>query len=141
VSFMNRKLERNLLRASAVWDILIGLITMFGYYPWFEEQGITAFQNQNQYEYLQSSLVGMISKVVMIVALATILMGVISWINAKNMKDKQIKKGIMRWMIGCIIIHLVIYDVIGIVFYLLTTIVYIAKNKAVRVLQNENGNF
>ena len=50
---MNRKLERNLLRASAVWDVCIGLVTMFGYYPWFEEQGIAAFQNQNQYEYLQ----------------------------------------------------------------------------------------
>ena len=71
---MNRKLERNLLRASAVWDVCIGLVTMFGYYPWFEEQGIAAFQNQNQYEYLQSSLIGMISKVVLIVALATILM-------------------------------------------------------------------
>ena len=36
---MNRKIERNLLRVSAVWDVLIGLVTMFGYYPWFEEQG------------------------------------------------------------------------------------------------------
>lgn len=138
---MNRKIERNLLRVSAVWDVLIGLVTMFGYYPWFEEQGIAAFQNKNQYEYLQSSLVGMISKVVMIVALATVLMGVISWINAKNMRDKQINKGTMRWMIACVIIHLVIYDVIGIVFYLLATILYISKNKALRTLKTEDGYF
>ena len=138
---MNRKIERNLLRVSAVWDVLSGLVTMFGYYPWFEEQGIAAFQNKNQYEYLQSSLVGMISKVVMIVALATILMGVISWINAKNIRDKQINKGTMRWMIACVIIHLVIYDVIGIVFYLLATILYISKNKALRTLKTEDGYF
>jgi TctA family transporter len=114
---------------------------MFGYYPWFEEQGIAAFQNQNQYEYLQSSLVGMISKVVMIVALATILMGVISWINAKNMRDKQINKGTIRWMIACVIIHLIIYDVIGVVLYLLATTMYMSKNKAIKILKTENGIF
>lgn len=138
---MNRKLERNLLRASAVWDVCIGLVTMFGYYPWFEEQGIAAFQNQNQYEYLQSSLIGMISKVVLIVALATILMGVISWINAKNMRDKQINKGTIRWMIACVIIHLIIYDVIGVVLYLLATTMYMSKNEAIKILKTENGIF
>lgn len=135
---MNRKIEKNLLRVGAGWDICIGLVTMFGYYPWFEEQGIVAFQHQNQYDYLQSSLVGMISKVVLIVALSTILMGVISWINAKNMKDKQINKGTIRWMIACIVIHLVIYDVVGVIFYLLATIMYMSKNKAIKMMKTEN---
>ena len=89
---MNRKLERNLLRASAVWDVCIGLVTMFGYYPWFEEQGIAAFQNQNQYEYLQSSLIGMISKVVLIVALATILMALSVGSTRRICETKQINK-------------------------------------------------
>jgi hypothetical protein len=103
---MNRKLERNLLRASAVWDVCIGLVTMFGYYPWFEEQGIAAFQNQNQ-----------------------------------NMRDKQINKGTIRWMIACVIIHLIIYDVIGVVLYLLATTMYMSKNKAIKILKTENGIF
>lgn len=138
---MKRKLEKNLLRCGAVWDICMGLITMFGYYPWFEEQGIAAFQQADNYDYLNSSLVGMISKVVMIVALATILIGVISWINAKNMKNNKIEKSIMVWLVACVVIHLLIYDVIGIILYLVTFVLYSSKNKAVKRLKTENDYF
>ncbi|MHC5248899.1 hypothetical protein [Enterococcus sp. LJL90] len=136
---MKRKAERNLSKAAAVWDVLVGLVTMFGYYPWFEEQGIGVFQSNDNYDYLNSSLVVMFSKVVLIVALATILMGIVSWIVAKDMKDNQIEKGRMRWLIACSIIHLVIYDVVGILFYLLASLLYISKNKALKMKKMDVG--
>ncbi|WP_122647073.1 hypothetical protein [Enterococcus mediterraneensis] len=136
---MQRKLERNLLRFSASWDICIGLITMFAYYPWFEEQGITAFQQVGRYDYLNSSLVGMISKVVMIVALATILIGIISWINAASMKNNKIEKRIIYWLLACVVIHLLIYDVIGIILYLVTFVIYNSRNKALKMLKAKNS--
>lgn len=134
---MKRKIERNLLRVSGIWDIGIGLVTMFGYYPWFEERGISSFQNLDNYDYLSSSLVGMISKVVLIIALATILVGGLSLIIAKNMKHNRIDKGIMRWIFACIIIHLLIYDVIGLVLYLVSFVIYISRNKAIKMVESK----
>lgn len=134
---MKRKLEKNILRAGAVWDVVVGLITMFGYYPWFEEQGLAAMQNNENYDYLSSSLVGTISKVVMIVALATILMGILSWVAAKDMRDNKIEKGRMRWMLFCVVVHLLIYDVVGIVFYLVAFVLYVSKNKALKLMKHE----
>ena len=136
---MERKQERIGLKIAAAWNVLIGLVTMFGYYPWFEETGIAAFEAADSYNYTNSSLVGMMSKVVLVIALATILIGLISWRIGKYMKDGQIEKKTMYWLVACLVLMFISYDVIGILLYLVTTIFYVSKNKGIRLAKNKVG--
>lgn len=79
------------------------------------------------------------SKVVLVIALATILMGLISWRIGKYMKDGQIEKKTMYWLVACLVLMFISYDVIGILLYLVTTIFYVSKNKGIRLAKNKVG--
>lgn len=134
VNTMNRGIERKLIMSGAVWNLFTSLMTLFGYYRWFNEQGAQALEGESaELTIVGTSLVGNISRVILAFGLFMLIIAIINFLVGVHLKDNQIQKKTMVWLGIWVIIQLICTDIIGFLIYLFAFIIYLAKNKAVRL--------
>jgi len=134
---MSRGMERKLLIVAASWNIITAIITIFGYSLWFKRTGVEGLDSSTLNGFMASStFVDHISKVIVTFGLFIFVGSLISYIVAKNLRDDEIQYKSLIW-IGCWgVIMLLSMDLIGFALYLITFVVYLSKNKAVKLLQS-----
>ena len=134
---MSRGMERKLLIVAASWNIITAIITIFGYSLWFKRTGVEGLDSSTLNRFMASStFVDHISKVIVTFGLFIFVGSLISYIVAKNLRDDEIQYKSLIW-IGCWgVIMLLSMDLIGFALYLITFVVYLSKNKAVKLLQS-----
>lgn len=133
---MKRKAEKLLLICGGTWNIITAALTIFGYSGWFKNEGIQAFTNANEVNYLTTSLMDSLVSVVMIFGLLMLLIGIANLFVAKFLDNHPIDKRIVVWLIICVTIHFFSFDVIGVFLYLSALVVYCARSKAIKTLIN-----
>lgn len=135
---MKRGLERRLIMSGAVWNLFTALLTLFGYYGWFNDQVNLALEGQSvEIQVVSTSLAGNVSRVILAFGLFMFVMAIINFLVGVHLKDGEIQKNITRWLIVWIVIQLISMDIIGFLLYLFAFIFYKAKNKAVYLAQNQ----
>lgn len=130
---MKRKAEKRVLLAAAIWNILNAAMTIFGYSGWFRNEGIDAFKKGNEYSYLSTSLLDSLIQVVMIYGLIVLVIGVINLFVSRFMENSLIDRRVMIWLGVCTILSFISFDMIGIFLYLITFVLYMARNKALKI--------
>lgn len=130
---MKRKAEKRVLLAAAIWNILNAAMTIFGYSGWFRNEGIDAFKKGNEYSYLSTSLLDSLIQVVMIYGLIVLVIGVINLFVSRFMENSLIDRRVMIWLGVCTILSFISFDMIGILLYLVTFVLYMARNKALKI--------
>ncbi|MGX7150523.1 DUF4064 domain-containing protein [Enterococcus ureasiticus] len=139
---MKRNTEKILLYCGGIWNIVTASFTILGYSSWFKKTGIEALEKNRQLNYVNSTMVDSITKVIMIFGLFTLGVGIINLFVAKSLKANQIDRKVMIWLWFVTGIQLLSFDLIGLVFYLVASVLYCSKNKAIRmIMQQTDTNF
>lgn len=136
---MNRNVEKCLVYCGAIWNIITASFTILGYSSWFKKSGISVLENKHQLTYINSAMVDSITKVIMIFGLFMLTIGLINLFVAKNFTVNQIDKRVIVWLWAVTGIQFVSFDLIGLVFYLVATVLYCSKNKAIRMILQEKS--
>lgn len=123
----------------AVWNIFTASCTIVGYSSWFKKSGIVALEKNRQLTYLNSTMVDSITKVIMIFGLFMLTIGIINLFVAKSLKGNQIDRKVMIWLWIMFGIQLFSFDLLGLVFYLVASVLYCSKNKAIRMLAQQQS--
>lgn len=130
---MKRTTERRVLYLAAIWNILTAMFTIIGYSTWFKHEGVTRLQANNQYSYLNSSMLDSVTSVIMLFGLFMLVIGVINIFVARTMQNDFINTKVMVWLSICTLIQFLSFDILGIFLYLVATILYFARNKAIKL--------
>ncbi|MCZ0702463.1 uncharacterized protein YneF (UPF0154 family) [Natronobacillus azotifigens] len=135
---MKRGLERKLVMMGATWNLFTALVTLFGYYGWFHDEGIKALQGANQ-ELLVTgtSMMENISSVILTFGLFMFVMAIMNFLVGVHLKDNQIQKKITVWLCIWMVIQLLSMDIIGFLLYMLAFVFYLSKNKAIRLSEKQ----
>ncbi|GLO65433.1 MULTISPECIES: hypothetical protein [Oceanobacillus] len=134
---MRRKAERRLLFVGATWNLITSLLTIFSYNTWFQAQGKVALEGAEAESLVMgASMLDNISKVIMTFGLFVFVGAIINFLIAVKLKDNTIQKTFLIWIGVWTAIQLASMDILGFVIYLLVFIIYIAKNKAIRLSAN-----
>ncbi|WP_163580276.1 hypothetical protein [Gracilibacillus saliphilus] len=135
---MKRGLERKLLITGAIWNLITALLTIFSYNSWFNRQGEQQLKNADTETMIAGSqMVNNISSIIFIFGLFTLIGALISFLVAVKLRDNEIQKKVMIWVGIWTVIQLLSMDILGFLVYMIAFIIYVAKNKAIR-LSNPN---
>ncbi|WP_208592186.1 hypothetical protein [Gracilibacillus suaedae] len=131
---MKRGLERKLLITGAVWNLITALLTIFSYNSWFNRQGEKQLKHADMETMIAGSqMVNNISSIIFIFGLFTLIGALINFLVAVKLRDNKIQKQVMIWVGIWAVIQLLSMDILGFLVYMIAFIIYVAKNKAIRL--------
>ncbi|WP_096189022.1 hypothetical protein [Evansella halocellulosilytica] len=133
---MNRGLERKLLITGSLWNLITALLTMFSYYTWFKREGAQRLELVDQSTALAGSqMVNNILDVILLFGIFMLVGAIVNFIIAIKMKDNQIQNKVIIWIGIWGAVQLLSMDLIGFAIFSIAFVIYLAKNKAVRLSQ------
>lgn len=138
---MNRRLERNLVRAVGIWQIIDGLITILVYGTLKKVSGASLIENTS-FAYMKAieSVVGSIYIFIGIFGAVLIGIGMFNLVCAKKyIKDDQVHIKVALWLIMCGLFSYMIMDIISVILCMSAGMIVLAKNKSIKRL-NINRN-
>lgn len=130
---MKRRIESLTLAGAAIWNIVAAVLTIFGYSNWFKNQGTSAFEEVGSMDYMSTSLIDSLVSVIMIYGLFVLFIGIFNLYIMNKMNQEIYSKKIFIWLLVCILIHFLSFDIIGLVLYIITTTLYSARYRAYKV--------
>ena len=133
---MKRRIERITLFLAALWNIITATLTIVGYSNWFKNEGITAFEEANQVNYISTSLLDSLINIIMVYGLLILTMGIINLFITKQLERERYSKKTFIWLLICLLIQFLSFDVIGVLLYIVTITLYSARNRAYKVATN-----
>ena len=133
---MKRRSEKLSLYLGASWNIFTSILTIFGYSKWFKNEGITAFEEANQVNYISTSLLDSLINIIMVYGLLILTMGIINLFITKQLERERYNKKTFIWLLICLLIQFLSFDVIGVLLYIVTITLYSARNRAYKVATN-----
>lgn len=133
---MKRRIERITLFLAALWNIITATLTIVGYSNWFKNEGITAFEGANQVNYISTSLLDSLINIIMVYGLLILTMGIINLFITKQLERERYNKKTFIWLLICLLIQFLSFDVIGVLLYIVTITLYSARNRAYKVATN-----
>lgn len=135
---MKRSIERNLLFVGSTWNLITSLLTIFSYNTQFNKEGARLLEKANTgTQIIGTNLMGNISKVILGFGLFILLGSIINFFIAIKIKDNMIQYNFMIWILIWAFIQLVTMDIIGFIIFMIAFIIYLAKNKAIKLSRNE----
>lgn len=135
---MKRATERRLLIAGSIWNLFTALLTIFSYNTWFTEEGGRHFQGGEASLLITGThLMDNVSKVIFVFGLFIFAGSIINFLIAIKLKDNMIQHKILTWIGIWGIIQLVSMDVLGFLIYLIAFVIYLAKNKAIKLSKGQ----
>lgn len=134
---MKRKLERNLLLVGSIWNLITSLLTIFSYNTWFRKEGTYQLDSVDMDTMIVGThLLGNISKVILTFGLFMFVGSIINFLIAIKMKDDIIQNKILIWIGIWGTVQLISMDIIGFVIFMVVFIIYLSKNKAIKLSRN-----
>ncbi|PWU67869.1 DUF4064 domain-containing protein [Gracilibacillus dipsosauri] len=131
---MKRGFERKLIMIGALWNLVTSLLTIFSYNSWFTSQGEKQLQNLDTNTMMAGSqMVNNVSKIIFIFGLFVLIGAIVNFLVATKIKDNEIQYKLIIWIGVWAILQILSMDVIGFVLYMLAFVLYMAKNKAIKL--------
>lgn len=128
---MSRKVERNLIRAGGIWNIITGSITLFFYRSWVESNFFSSLNSETKgLNYLSEN----INIFIMTFGLVFILLGAISVFLSNKIGDSEVHKKIPICFFVWGIISFFTVDVIGVLCYLSGSFILLSKNRSIEAM-------
>lgn len=134
---MSRKLERNLLVLGSIWNLITSLLTIFSYNTWFHKEGTSQLSFADPDTMIVGThLLDNISKVILTFGLLMFVGSIVNFLIAIKIKDAVIQKKVLIWIGFWGVVQLISMDIIGFVIFMVVFIIYLSKNKAIKLSEN-----
>lgn len=131
---MKKRVEQISLFLGAIWNIFTAVLTIFGYSKWFKNEGVLAFEEVDQVNYFSTSLIDSLVKIIMVFGLFILIIGIVNFYVAYSMNKEIYNKKVFIWLLFCVVIQFISFDIVGILLYLVTVTLYIARKRAYKLL-------
>ncbi|OUL07805.1 hypothetical protein B0533_12530 [Sedimentibacter sp. SX930] len=129
---MKRTLERNLLRGGAIWNLINGMVTILGYATWIKTSGIGALSSGMSSDInFDGSLIDSVYTIAVGYGILQLIIGVFNIIIVRRLRNNQIQKRVVVWLVGLLLFSISTMDVIGIIIYSVLFVIYQSRNKAI----------
>ncbi|WP_461214536.1 hypothetical protein [Lacticaseibacillus sp. GG6-2] len=137
---MSRKLERRLVWALGIWQLIDGMITIIGFGTYIKLTGAKGGHVLNyQSAKALNSLFGSLYMFLVIFGVALIGLGLLSIYFAKCcMQDDKVLKGVVWYLFAVAIAAYLCMDVLSVGLAIISAVVALAKNKAIKTQQREH---
>ncbi|UJW59202.1 hypothetical protein HXZ66_18185 [Bacillus sp. A116_S68] len=131
---MSRSLERKLLIIGAAWNMITALLTIFNYYSWFNREGAQRLEAVDLNTAIAGSqMVNNILQIILIFGIFMLVGAIITFLVAVKIRDNEIQRKVVIWIGFWAVVQLMSMDLIGVSIYLIAFVVYLAKNKAIKM--------
>ena len=131
---MKRTLERNLLRGGAIWNLINGMVTILGYATWIKTSGIGALSSGMSSDInFDGSLIDSVYTIAVGYGILQLIIGVFNILIVRRLRNNQIQKRVVVWLVGLLLFSISTMDVIGIIIYSVLFVIYQSRNKAIRL--------
>lgn len=131
---MKRTAERTLLLIGACWNLVTALLTIFSYNTWFSNEGAKQFENtEKNMQLVGTHLMNNVSNIIFIFGLFVLLGAIFNFIIALRLKDNQIQNKLLVWIGIWGVFQLLTMDIVGFLLFLFAFVLYLAKNKAIKL--------
>ncbi|MBP3953556.1 hypothetical protein J7W16_20940 [Bacillus sp. YZJH907-2] len=131
---MSRGLERKLLIIGSFWNLVTSLLTIFSYYNWFDREGSLSLENSDLNTMIAGSqMVNNVLQVILLFGIFMLVGAVINFLIAVKIKDNEIQNKVLVWIGIWGLIQLASMDIIGFLIFLIAFVIYLAKNKAIKL--------
>lgn len=139
---MKRNIERKLLFAGSIWNLITSLITLFSYNTTFKEDGarlLDTTNNNTETLIYEAYLIDNISGVILTFGLFIFVGSIVNYFISIKLKDNKIQCYVMSWILIWGLVQLISMDIIGFIIFMVSFIIYTAKNKAIKLTLSENN--
>ncbi|KGA98496.1 hypothetical protein AJ85_07540 [Alkalihalobacillus alcalophilus ATCC 27647 = CGMCC 1.3604] len=134
---IKRGLERKILIIGSAWNLITSLLTIFSYYSWFDQEGAKRLENQDWNTMIAGSqMVNNVLQVILMFGIFMLVGAIVTFLIAVKLKDNEIQYGVIVWIAIWGLIQLVSMDILGFILFLIAFVIYLAKNRAVRLIKN-----
>ncbi|WP_035342024.1 hypothetical protein [Halalkalibacter hemicellulosilyticus] len=131
---VSRKLERSFIIIGAAWNLVIALVTMFQYYTWFQREGALKLEETDMNTMIAGSqMVNNVLQVILIYSLFLFVGAIVNFLIAVKLQDDEIQYKVLIWIGVWAAIMLTMTDIIAFALYSIAFVMYVAKNKAIRL--------
>ncbi|MFA9458013.1 hypothetical protein ACERJO_14745 [Halalkalibacter sp. AB-rgal2] len=131
---VSRKLERTFIIIGAAWNLVIALVTMFQYYTWFQREGAIKLEETDMNTMIAGSqMVNNVLQVILIYSLFIFVGAIVNFLIAVKLQDDEIQYKVLIWIGVWAAIMLTMTDIIGFALYSIAFVMYLAKNKAIKL--------
>ncbi|MCK0472889.1 hypothetical protein [Halalkalibacter sp. APA_J-10(15)] len=131
---VSRKLERTFIIIGAAWNLVIALVTMFQYYTWFQREGALKLEETDMNTMIAGSqMVNNVLQVILIYSLFIFVGAIVNFLIAVKLQDDEIQYKVLIWIGVWAAIMLTMTDIIGFALYSIAFVMYLAKNKAIKL--------
>ncbi|WP_088105650.1 hypothetical protein [Halalkalibacter urbisdiaboli] len=136
---MSRGIERILLISGSLWNLVTSLLTIFSYYSWFNIEGAKRLESADLNTMIAGSqMVNNILQIILIFGLFMFVGAIVNFLIAVKMKDNEIQYKVLIWIGVWGIVQLFSMDLIGFAIFLVAFVIYLAKNKAIRLAKAQS---
>lgn|SRR5699024_7134814 len=134
---INRKFERRIVYILGVWQIMDGLITILFYGIYQQNNLITNSGIPSEQIYASEDILSSMFIFITVFGLLLIGFGLINLVIAKNyIKDTIINNKIGIWLLILGVTSYFIMDILSVVLSISAGVIYLAKNKSIKTLNN-----
>lgn len=131
---MSRGLERKLLIIGSFWNLVTSLLTIFSYYNWFDREGSLSLENSDLNTMIAGSqMVNNVLQVILLFGIFMLVGAIINFLIAVKIKDNEIQNKVLVWIGIWGLVQLASMDIIGFLIFLIAFVIYLAKNKAIKI--------
>lgn len=130
---VNRNLEKKMIIGLSAWEICIGIITVFIYAPYVKNNGFVITQGSSMDVVSAELLSQNLFIVSFTIGMFSLVLGCINFYLSKVIKHNVTEKRIPIWFLICAVISFFMMDVVSVGMLITTSIIILAKNKAIKV--------
>lgn len=137
---MSRKLERRLVWALGIWQLIDGIITIIGFGTYIK---LTGAKGGNALNYQNAkalnAIFGSLYTFLVIFGVALIGLGLLSVYFAKwCMQDDKVLKGVVWYLFAVAIAAYFCMDILSVGLAIVSAVVALAKNKTIKLQKQEH---
>jgi hypothetical protein len=140
---MNRKFERRIVFIAGIWQIVMGIMTIFIYAPIYRREGLDMIYSSMPLPLVEAeaigSLFGSIYMFIVMFGLFFILLGIVSIFLTRMILDNSIEKKIPLYFLICGIVCYLLMDIISTILLISASIMMLAKNKSIGILNHRES--
>jgi hypothetical protein len=134
ILFMNRRLERIFAYIGCIWQIIVGVITIFPYSIWIKKQGIMVTGGSELNISASQSVIDSIYTFSTTLGIFFLGIGLLNLYLSKRLRNDTVEKKIPIWFIVCGIISYFLMDFISCFAFVISGVIAIAKNKPIKII-------
>lgn len=135
---ITRKFEKRIVYTLGVWQIIDGLITILFYGMHQKNRIMNSSDGILEQNHALESIFGSIFNFITIFGLFLIGMGLINMVVAKNhIKDTRVNYKVGFWLLLVGLLSYFIMDILSMILSLSAGVIYLAKNKSIQMLNNQ----